>query len=39
MHIYGIWKNDTNKPICRAGIEIKTQRMDMLTQWGKCSMG
>ena len=23
-HIYGIWKNDTNEPICRTGIEMWT---------------
>jgi len=24
MHIYGILKNGTNEPICRAGIEMQT---------------
>ena len=28
MHIYGIWKNGTDEPICRAGIDIQTQRRD-----------
>ena len=23
-HIYGIWKNGTDEPICRAGIETQT---------------
>ena len=26
MHIYGIWKNGTDEPICRAGTEMQTQR-------------
>ena len=25
-HIYGIWKNGTDEPICRAGTEMQTQR-------------
>ena len=24
MHIYGIKKNDTDEPICKAGIEMQT---------------
>jgi len=23
-HIYGIWKNGTDEPICRTGIEMQT---------------
>ena len=34
-HIHGIWKNGTDEPICRAGIETQTQRTDLWTQWGK----
>ena len=29
MHIYGISKNGTEEPICRAGLETKTCRMDV----------
>ena len=25
MHMYGIWKNGTDEPICRAGIEVQTE--------------
>ena len=32
MHICGIQKNGTDEPICRAGIETQTQRMDMWTR-------
>ena len=35
MHIYGISKNGTEEPICRAGLETKTCRMDMWTQQGE----
>ena len=24
IHIYGIWKDGTDKPICRAAMEMKT---------------
>ena len=34
MPIYGIQKNGTDEPICRAGIETQTQRMDLWTQMG-----
>ena len=34
MHIYGILKNGTEEPICRAGLETKTCRMDVWTQQG-----
>ena len=33
MHIRGIQKNVTDEPICRAEIEMQTQRMDLWT-WG-----
>ena len=31
MHIYGIWKNGTNEPICRAGIDtdVENRCVDM----------
>ena len=32
MHIYGIQKNGTDEPICRAGVETLMQKMDMWTQ-------
>ena len=32
-HIYGIQKNSTDEPICRAGIEMQMQRVDRWT-WG-----
>ena len=25
MHIYGIWKNGTDEPICRAGIDTDVE--------------
>ena len=28
MHICEIWKNGTEEPVCRAGIEIQTLRTD-----------
>jgi len=28
-HTYGVWKNDTDEPICRTGVETQTQRMDL----------
>ena len=31
MHMYGIQKNGTDEPICRAGIETQTQRADLWT--------
>ena len=34
IHIYGIWKDGTDKPICRAAMEIQTQRTDLWTQGG-----
>ena len=39
MQAYGIQKNGANEPICRAGIETQTQRMDLWTQQGKESVG
>ena len=34
-HIYGIQKNGIDEPICRDGMEMKMQRMDLQTQWEK----
>ena len=36
-HIYGIQKNGTDEPICRAGTETQMQRADMWAQDGKGS--
>ena len=35
MHVYGIQKDGTDEPICRAAIEMQTQRSDLLTWWVK----
>ena len=32
-HIYGIQKNDSNEPICRAGRDMQTERTDL--GWGE----
>ena len=32
---YGIWKNGTDEPISRAGIEMQVYRTDLWTQKGK----
>ena len=37
-NIYGIKKNDTNEPICRAGREMQTERTD-LWGWGEERVG
>ena len=34
MHIYGIQKNGTDKPICREGIKTQVSSMDVWIQWG-----
>ena len=34
MLIYGIWKDSTDEPICRAAMEKQTWRTD-LWMWGK----
>ena len=33
IHIYGIWKNGTDEPIFRVGLETQTQRSDLWTWW------
>ena len=38
IHVCGIYKNATDEPISRAGIEMKTQKVDMWT-WGKGRVG
>ena len=39
MQTYGIQENGADEPICRAGIEMQTQKMDLWTQQGKESVG
>ena len=39
MPIYGIQKNGTDEPSFRAGIEMQTQRTDLMTQQGKKRVG
>ena len=39
MHIYGIQKNGTDEPICRAAMETQTYKTDLWTQWGKERVG
>jgi len=39
MYIYGIKKNGTDEPICRAGIETQMQRVDLWTRQGKERVG
>ena len=39
MHIRGIQKNSTGEPICKAGIEMQMQGMDLWTQQGKERVG
>ena len=39
MHIYGIQKNGTDEPICRAGLETQTWRRGLWIQWGKERVG
>ena len=38
-HIYGIQKDGTDEPNCRAAMETQTQRTDLWTQWGKRRAG
>ena len=37
-YICGIWKNGTDEPICRAGIETRTSRIDVWTHRGRSGM-
>ena len=39
IHIYGIWKDGTDEPICRATVEMHTQRTDLRTPRGKAREG
>ena len=34
MHVYGIQKDGTDEPICRAAMEKQTQKIDLWT-WGE----
>ena len=34
-HVCGIWKNGTDEPISKAGIETETERTDIWTQGGE----
>ena len=34
MHIYGIWKDGTDEPICRATMEMQTWSTDLWTRAG-----
>ena len=34
-HTYGIYKDSTDEPICRAAMEMQSQRSDLWTQQGK----
>ena len=38
-HVYGLLKDGTDEPFCRAGIEVLTYRMDLWTQQGKEKAG
>ena len=33
--MYGIQEGGTDEPICRAAMEMQTQRADLWTPWGK----
>ena len=35
MYIYGIKKDGTDKPVCRAAMETQTQRTDICTRGGE----
>ena len=39
MCIYGVYKNGTDDPVCRAGIEIQTWRIDFGHSGGKRGWG
>ena len=39
MKVKGVQKNGTDEPMCRAVIEMQTQRTDLWAQWGKERMG
>ena len=40
MHIYGIWKNGTDKPICRAGIDtdVENRLLDTVGEGGRIKL-
>ena len=39
VHIYGIYKNGIDEPICKEGMEVQIQTMNLRTQWGKEKVG
>ena len=39
IHIHEIQKNGTDEAICREGMEMQMQRMDLWTQWQKERVG
>ena len=39
IYVYGIYKNGTDEPICKEGMETQMQRMDLWTQQGKGRAG
>ena len=39
MHIYGIWKDGNNDPICETAKETQIQRTDFWTLWEKVRVG
>ena len=39
MHVYELFRNDTDELICRAGIELQMSRTYLWTQLGKERVG
>ena len=35
MHIYGVWKDGTDNPLCRAAKETQTNRADFWSHSGR----
>ena len=38
-HIYGIWKDGNNDPICETAKETQMQRIDFWSLWEKARVG
>ena len=38
-HMYGIWKDGLEEPVCRAAVETQTERVDLWPQQGKERVG
>ena len=38
IHIYGVYKDGTDEPICRAAVEMQASRTGLWTQWEKGRM-